>query len=475
MLQVRKMAKVCIIDDDEMFCDMLSDMVKRQGHEASTANTIQEGLKKVTTADYDVDVVFLDVRLPDGNGLDLLPVIRKTASNPEVIIITGAGDPDGAELAITCGAWDYIEKSSPLKAIVLSLNRAIQYREEKRSHAQPVILKRDEIVGSSPKIMDCLDFVAQSAVSDANVLIAGATGTGKELFARAIHNNSRRAEGNFVVVDCAALPDTLVESILLGHKKGAFTGADQDSEGLFKQADKGTIFLDEIGELSLSNQKAFLRVLQEQKFRPVGSKEEVKSDFRVVAASNRNLEQMVQEKTFRQDLFFRLKSLELHLPPLRERPEDIKDLVNSRISESCDRYGLGLKGVSADYYDVLFNYDWPGNVRELFNAVDSSVSASKNEPTIFPMHLPSGIRIRVAKKTLSSTPKMKGTYSKEISTSHNISPLREYRDSMDKEYLQELMHLTGGNIKEAYSISGLSRSRLYALLQKHNLTTNSSQ
>jgi len=466
------MAKVCIIDDDEMFCDMLSDMVKRQGHEAKSVHTMQEGMAIAATDQCDADVVFLDVRLPDGNGLDILPVIRDSAASPEVIIITGAGDPDGAELAINCGAWDYIEKSSPLKSIVLSLNRAIQYRDEKKAHEQPVILKREYIVGSSPKIMACLDGVAQSAASDVNVLISGDTGTGKELFARAIHINSRRAKGNFVVVDCAALPNTLVESILLGHKKGAFTGADQDAEGLFKQANNGTVFLDEIGELSLSNQKAFLRVLQEQRFRPVGSREEVKSNFRVVAATNCDLEKMVQKKTFRQDLFFRLKSVEISLPSLKDRPEDINDLVNFRLSEICERYGFGLKGISADYYDVLLSYDWPGNVRELFNTVDASVSASKNEPTIFPMHLPSGLRVRVARKKVKGVPSNEST-GIDQPVFHDIALLKDYRELMDKQYLQELMNITDGNIRKACNVSGLSRSRLYALLQKHNLATSS--
>ncbi len=468
---MKKMVQVLIIDDDEMFCEMLSDMVQRQGHTATTAYTFKEGRNKAAIDDYDVDVVFLDVKLPDGNGLDLLPVIRNSLSKPEVIIITGAGDPDGAELAINCGAWDYIEKSSPLKSIVLSLNRAIQYREEKRSDEQVIVLKRADIVGSSPKLMTCFDLVAQSSSSDVNVLISGDTGTGKELFARAIHNNSKRAAGNFVVVDCAALPDTLVESILLGHKKGAFTGAEQDADGLFKQANNGTVFLDEIGELSLSNQKAFLRVLQEQKFRPVGSREEVKSNFRVVAATNRDLEQMVQEKTFRQDLFFRLKSLEILLPPLKERPEDINDLVNFRLSEICERYGFGRKGISADFYDVLLSYDWPGNVRELFNTVDSSVAASKNEPTVFPMHLPPGLRARVARKKVKGIPSKKSAGT-DKPVSHGIAPLRDYRDLMDKQYLQELINITDGNIKKICNVSGLSRSRLYALLQKHNLTTS---
>ncbi len=297
------MAEILIIDDDEMMCSTLAALVERSNHRATCAMTLKQGLRQAT--DNDIDVVFLDVKMPDGNGLDLLPEIENCPSGPEVIIITGFGDLNGAELAIKSGAWDYIEKGFSIKEITLSLERALQYRKEKKEVAQTrkmVPLKRDKIIGNSVALNHCLEMVAQSAESEANVFITGETGTGKELFARAVHDNSLRRHEKFVVVDCTSLPETLVESLLFGHEKGSFTGADKARDGLVKQADKGTLFLDEVGELPMVLQKAFLRVLQEHRFRPLGSNREVESNFRLIAATNRDLDAMVTEGTFRSDL-----------------------------------------------------------------------------------------------------------------------------------------------------------------------------
>ena len=399
------MAKILIIDDDENICYSLSRLARQLDHEADCAATLKEGLEKVKSED--VDVVFLDVRMPDGNGLDVLPEIQASSGAPEVIISTGYGDADGAELAIKSGAWDYIEKSSSAKAIRLSLSRALQYRKEKKTAAVPEFvraLRRENIIGDSPQIRACLDMVAQAALSDINVLITGETGTGKELFAQAIHNNSARANGSFVVVDCAALPDTLVESLLFGHVKGSFTGADKDREGLIRQADGGTLFLDEVGELPIVLQKAFLRVLQEHRFRPVGSKSEVKSDFRLVAATNRSLETMVTEGTFRKDLLYRISAFALDLPPLKERPSDIKALARFHIDRLCERMGIAPKGFSPDFFDVLAAYTWPGNIREVVNTLDRCLAAARYEPTLFPKHLPPNIRIQVVQNSLDHSP-----------------------------------------------------------------------
>jgi len=466
------MANVLIIDDDQGMCFTLSRLVERKGHDATSAHTIKEGLRAVSSGEF--DIVFLDVQLPDGNGLKLLPKIVATPSEPEVIIITGKGHPDGAELAIKNGAWDYIEKPSSIQDMTLPFVRALQYREEKKSLKPPVALKREGIIGSSPQIRACLDILAQSASSEATVLISGETGTGKELFARAIHENSARCNNNYVVVDCAALPKTLVESMLFGHKKGAFTGADTDSEGLIKHADTGTLLLDEVGELPRDIQKAFLRVLQEKRFRPVGGKQEITSDFRVLASTNRDLNKMVQQKRFRSDLLFRLKSLHIKLPPLIERRKDIKELVMHYMAKLCEGYGLGTKGFSPEFLEEMMNYAWPGNVRELVNTMERVIAAAKSEPTLHPKHLPDYIRITLARGKKFKESPVKGI-PKEIDLSFQAFPkLRDYREKavaqLEQQYLKDLISHTKGNTKEACKISGLGKSRFYELIKKYNLS-----
>lgn len=467
------MANILIIDDDESMCYALSRMVSRMGHTPTCASMIADGL--TAAAAGEIDVVFLDVRMPDGNGLEVLPEVRATPSCPEVIIITGFGDPDGAEMAIKSGAWDYIEKGSSIKEMSLPLLRALEYRKEKKvaiAQGKSVIaLKRGQIIGNSPKFMACLDQLAQAAASDANVLISGETGTGKELFARAIHSNSRRAKGAFVVVDCAALPETLVESLLFGYEKGSFTGAEKNREGLIREAAGGTLFLDEVGELPFDIQKAFLRVLQEHQFRPIGSGREIESDFRLVAATNRDLDRMVQENRFREDLLFRLKSFVIELPALSERPEDIRELVRHYIDRFCEKYKLTPKGFSPEFLDTLKAYHWPGNVRELVNTLDRALTAAHFEPTLFPNHLPVEIRVRRARAKVDRKTSDENTAPE--SPSRTLPKIRDFREmacaQAEKHYLRDLIALCDGDVKEACRIAGVSQSRLYALLQKHKI------
>jgi len=250
------MSRILIIDDDKSISKMLSNLVGQMGHEATSRHTLATGLDEMVVGAY--DVVLLDVQLPDGSGLDILPQIRKSPSNPEVIIMTGYGSVDGAEIAIKNGAWDYIQKTDSPQKIILPLKRVIQYRNEvQKARPAAVALKLEGIIGNSSPMRACFNLLAQAASGMANVLLSGETGTGKELFARAIHENSERCRRNFVVVDCAALPETLVESLLFGHKKGAYTGADASRDGLMTQADGGTLFLDEVGELPAQLQKVF--------------------------------------------------------------------------------------------------------------------------------------------------------------------------------------------------------------------------
>ena len=277
-----------------------------------------------------------------------------------------------------------------------------------------------------------------------------------------------------MVVDCAALTESLIESALFGHEKGAFTGADRTQTGLIKQADGGTLFLDEVGELPVTMQKAFLRVLQEHRFRPLGSKHEAESNFRLVAATNRNLEEMVKQGLFRNDLLFRLRSITIELPPLRTRPEDIKDLVLYHTARMCESYGLGPKGFAPEFLQVLTAYDWPGNVRELVNTLDMALAAARHEPTLFPKHLPSKMRIQMARALVG-----KGSLSQSLTPGTappgaGLPKLREYRDAAvnlaEQQYLQNLMTMVAGNLKEACRISGLSQPRLYALLKLHKIS-----
>jgi two-component system, NtrC family, response regulator len=464
-------ASVLIVDDDPLVVDALREVVEKMGHGTARASSVAEALGAIRSRSF--DIVFCDVRMPDGSGLNILPEIQAAVEAPEVIIITGYGDPDGAELAIKQGAWDYVEKPLSVKGVMLAVERALQYREKKRAAARPVALTTEGIVGGSPKLKACLDMLAQSSASDANVLITGETGTGKELFAWAIHRNSARAGQNFVVVDCAALPENLVESTLFGHLRGAFTGADKPRDGLIKQADGGTLFLDEIGELPLSIQKAFLRVLQERRFRPVGGGQEVTSDFRLICATNRGLDDMTKAGAFREDLLFRIRTLVLELPPLRETKEDLKDLAVHYVVKFCEQYGVPMKSFSPEFHDVLMAYDWPGNVRELIQALEKAIVSAKDEPVLFPKHLPEHIRVHLARASVLKRRAPEPAKGEAPAAPGMPLSLKDFReaglDRLEKDYLTSLIQATAGNIAEACRISGLSRSRLYTLLKKHGI------
>ncbi|MFN2353507.1 MAG: sigma-54-dependent transcriptional regulator [Desulfopila sp.] len=455
------MPDILIIDDDTSLTDMLAGQMEDAGHNADTANSLTEGLKKIESAGY--DIVLLDVQLPDGSGLEHLKHFKNAACDPEVIIITGHGEADGAEKAILSGAWSYIEKPHVIKELSLHLTRALQYRKEKmKVNEVPVSLKRDRIIGTSRPLKHCLDQVARAASSDVSVLITGPTGTGKELFARAIHENSSRCDNNFVVVDCAALPETLIESTLFGHVKGAFTGAERAQEGLVKQADGGTLFLDEVGELPPAIQKTFLRLLQEHEYRPVGSSHHLFSNFRLVAATNRNLEDRVEEKLFRQDLLFRLQAFIIALPPLKDRLDDISELATYFITTLCRRYGLETKGISPDFIEALENHDWPGNVRELHQTIEQVFTSAFLGPTCFSIHLPDHLRVKQARADVGASPT-------GGATPPTLPTWRDFKEMCEKSYLEKLKVLAEDNVSKACRISAISRTRLYQLMQKFDI------
>ncbi|THB75257.1 MAG: sigma-54-dependent Fis family transcriptional regulator [Desulfobacteraceae bacterium] len=462
--------QVLIIDDDEGMSYTLVRMVEEAGLNPDTAFRLEEGLEKALSGRF--DVVFLDVRLPDGNGIEIIPKIRSIDFPPEIIIITAYGEKGGADLALKNGAWDYLQKPSDLTTMELSLKRALEYRSQKQVLKTPLDIDRQGIIGASPRLLMCISLMGHAAKSDANVLIYGETGTGKELFAKAIHLNSARKDGPFVVVDCTSLPQSLAESILFGHVKGAFTGADKSHDGLVKQADQGTLFLDEIGELPIVLQKKLLRVLQEKRFRPVGSKTEVRSNFRLVSATNRDLEARAAAGKFRQDLLFRLRTFIIELPPIRGRQKDIHLLAGHYVEKFCRDYGFELKTISDDFFETVSKYEWPGNIREFISTMESAVAVDPHSRILYAKHLPDYIRV----KTIESC-SLDGEDLTDASSGRGYGPLpqlKEFRQSViarsEKKYLTDLMEQTAWDIEQACEVSGLKRARLYQLLKIYGIS-----
>ncbi len=473
------MARILIIDDETYIRDILKTRVERMGHTACSASTLEQGLEKLNQ--ILIDLVFLDVNLPDGSGLNALSFIKETPHKPEVIIITADGSCKGAELAIKNGAWDYIEKPFRKETIILHVTRALEFRQAKQSKSPPVVLNTDSIIGKSRAVKRCLKQVAQCAESLVNVLIYGETGTGKEIFAKVIHDNCRKTGNKFIVVDCAALPEHLIESVLFGHKKGAFTGAEKASPGLILNADGGTLFLDEIGELSLSMQKAFLRVLQERKFRPVGSTREIKSHFRLICATNKNLDLMVKQEKFRTDLLHRLQTFVIELPPLRDRPEDIKELSLYYMDKLCRKHNVTPKVLPPDTLAILEAYDWPGNIRELVNALEKAIISEPDMPILYSALLPVHIRISHAEKNLQhedNNPHQNFLYSMisllQSDGKKNKTPLfktfkKNVFEQISPFYFKNLLAKTNWDLDKAVALSGLSKNRLYFFIRKYGL------
>nr|WP_321514246.1 sigma-54 dependent transcriptional regulator [uncultured Pseudodesulfovibrio sp.] len=470
------MAEILIIDGDRTFTQSLSKSLATHDLPTAECDTLSRAMGLLHTGDY--KAVLLGDDLADGDSLAYLATIREIPSFPEVIVISRSRDPDMAELAIQNGAWNYITKPLNMQRLLVLIKRVIEYHDERYSGSIRCSLRRSGIIGNSRLLQSCLDTLAQAASSDANVLITGETGTGKELFARAIHKNSERNSKSFVVVDCAALPDTLAENLLFGHERGAYTSADTHSIGLIKQADGGILFLDEVGELPISLQKVFLRVLEGRSFRPVGGMKEIRSDFRLVAATNRNLEAMVKSGEFRQDLFYRLRGIRMQLPPLREITEDINELTCKFIQRHSKRLKMASKGFSPDFLDALMSYDWPGNIRELQNTIEQALSRAGKETILYPRHLPRAIRADIARKDMAKGAGKQEAQQKQSINHEEFPTLKEYRtlqnNEVEKNYLLTLFEITSGNIKRSCKIAGLSRARLYALMKRHGVSREGS-
>jgi len=462
------MARVLIIDDDESIRNSLKRCFEGLGHEVSLAGSIAEGMVQASKG---VDVIYLDLGLPDGDGKRVIDDLAATPASPEIIVITGLGDNYGAQESLASGAWDYISKPASPQLVKETLQSALSYRQERIGGAAGEGCLGDcGIIGESPAIQRALRLVARAAESEAAVLILGETGSGKELAAKAIHANSCRRGQPFVVVDCSNLSESLVESLLYGHVKGAFTGAHADHKGLVAEADGGTLFLDEVGELPLSLQKSFLRVLQEHRFRCVGGLREQSSDFRLVAATNRNLEAMTRAGKFRSDLLFRLKTVEVSLPALRDRGGDVLLLAAHFVRLSCSRYGLAPKRLAPETSPVLEGYSWPGNVRELGNMMESAVIAAGADPVIHPKHLPGAVRL----STLDARrPVPSHARAGQAAFAEQVPRYEDYKAERDRCYFQALMEECGHDVAKASRVSGLSVPSVYRRLSLSGVSTRS--
>ena len=464
------MASILIVDDDPIFVAQMGLFMERLGHRHAAAGSFWQGL--AAAEECEADVVLLDVHLPDASGLDGLARFKQTRSQPEIVIVTGRSDPDAVDQAIRKGAWDYLEKPPSLDTIRLVVGRALAYRKSRLDQGAALVLERDAIIGNSPVLKQSLLDLARAAKGLGNVLITGETGTGKELFAKALHANSPRRDKPFVVVDCTNIPETLAESILFGHVRGAFTDAVREREGMFALAHGGTMFFDEVGDLSESLQRSLLRVIQERRFRPIGASRERDSDFRLVAVTNRDVRALVEAGRFRQDLYFRLSQTQIHLPPLREREGDVELLTTHFLARLCSEQGIHGKAASREFSDCLRRHSWPGNVRELLNALASAVANTGDEPILHPHHLPADLRAHSIKSGLSRPaeapapdgPALEGpALEARPAEPGRLQSLREFRDSafgeLEARYLDRLLAVSGGDVGLALSQIGRASCR----------------
>ncbi len=373
------MSSILVVDDDQNLAAALKVLLERNGNAVDVVHTATAA--KAILEHRIFDLVITDLRVSDDSGLDIIDTVKTVMPETEVIMVTGYGSIDTAVQAIKRGASDYLTKPFEDAELMMVAEKVLNHKKLKNElkHLRKAFADSynfDNIVGSSEAVRKIIDVVKQIAPQEINVLVSGESGTGKELFAKAIHNNSARRDGKFVAINCSAMPDLLLESELFGHVKGAFTSATSNKKGLFEEANGGTVFLDEVGDTSPSLQAKLLRVLQEEEIRPVGSNQTCKTNVRVIAATNKSLESLVAQGTFREDLYYRLNVISIHLPSLAERRDDIIPLANHFLHKYCQHFNKPVKRLSDAACDRLIRHDWPGNVRELENTIKRAVALS---------------------------------------------------------------------------------------------------
>jgi two-component system response regulator AtoC len=455
-------ATVLIIDDDEMIRSFLCSILSDHGYEVLTAGTGAEG-KGVLRA-KPVDVVLLDLKLPDGDGISILRRIKQEEPNVQVIVLTAFGAVETAVEAMKLGAYDYIDKPSDVSKLRLVIGRALKEltmrREIERLRQKPGGYSQGWIVGDSRVMRRIAQLISKVAQGSATVLLQGESGTGKEIVAQAVHQQSPRADRPFVVINCAAIPDALLESELFGFEAGAFTSAKHRKKGLLEVADGGTLFLDEIAEMKPQMQAKILRVLETKILRRVGGTTDIKIDVRFIAASNRDLRRAVQDGTFREDLYYRLSVVVVSLPPLRERMQDLELFVSAFVDEFSRAMGKGVVGVSTEALDLMRRYRWPGNIRELRNVVERAMvlcDGQEVQPSHLPAELSDGIVSLGPSRLRAELP-------------HTGLDLEGLMAQLEQQLVSDALLKTGGNQSEAAILLSISRDQLRYRMEKYGLS-----
>lgn len=450
--------KILVVDDERSITDALGLILTRLGHQAETAGSIGEATALLKTSSF--DLVFTDLRLPDGSGIDLLTHIKADTPETEVIVMTAHGSLEITIEAIKRGAFYYLEKPFTPHQVTALIERALQFeaiKRENRTLKNAVMSDADDfgIVGRHPKMRQIHAIIRTAAPSDASVLIEGESGTGKELIAVAFHFQSPRAEMPFTRINCAAIPHDLMESELFGYRKGAFTGADRDKRGLIEATAGGTLLLDEIAEMPLHLQTKLLRVLQERKLRRLGDEQEMSVDFRLVSSTNRDTAQMIREGTLRKDLYFRISTIKVKAPPLRERLDDVPLLAKRFLEHYSEKYNKRIREISTAAFSLLMRYEWPGNVRELESVIEHAVLFA-TEAKLTPESLP---------EELYGSPA--GQYRCDI-------PPYMTMEEIEREAIAQTLERTGGNVKKTAEILNYHRPRLYRKLKSFGLLRGAS-
>ncbi len=444
------MKKVLIIDDEEKLRTLLAKIIRLEGFDVIQAGDGKTGLKKLEQEN--IDVVICDVKLPDGSGVDLSKEIKARYPYAEVILLTAYGTISDSVQAIKNGAFDYITKGDDNNKIIpllykaaekVTLNRKIAHLEKQLGNKYSF----DIILGKSKNIREAIEAAQKVASTDATVLLTGETGTGKEVFAQSIHNASRRSKNNIIAVNCSAFSKELLESEMFGHKAGAFTGAIKESKGIFEEANNGTVFLDEIGEMPLDLQAKLLRVLETKEFIKVGDTKPVKADVRIIAATNKNLQQQVTEGHFREDLFYRINVFTIPLPALRERKSDIPELANHFLEVFRQKTNTRIESISPDFMKHLLNHEWKGNIRELKNVIERAVILAKNNQLVIE-GLPLELQVINEK-------------GKELSAFDLAS--------VEKLHIQRVLNYTRGNKTEAARLLNIGLTTLYRKIEEYHI------